>query len=98
MGTEFLTISLFTTPTILLVNLGILFRGGFPNPKAIIMLLSNVLFILFFIVTGLIDGYLKQAIVIGGFLLIPFQLITLILATILGKSLREKLRRISEAT
>jgi hypothetical protein len=49
MGTEILAISFFTTPLIFLISVGLLFKRKFPNPKAIILLALNTLFISYFL-------------------------------------------------
>ena len=65
-----------------------LFKTSFPNPKAVILLSVNVLFIGYFIIEVFFSGYLLQGFLIGGFLLIPFQIISILLAYLLGKKLK----------
>jgi hypothetical protein len=98
MGTEILAISFFTTPLIFLISVGLLFKRKFPNPKAIILLALNTLFISYFLITGLIDGYIIQAFLIGGFLLIPFQVLGVLAALLFGGKLGEKLGSVSNVT
>ena len=98
MGTEILAISFFTTPLIFLISVGLLFKHKFPNPKAIILLVLNTLFISCFLITGLIDGYIIQAFLIGGFLLIPFQVLGVLAALLFGGKLGEKLGSVSNVT
>ena len=91
MGTEILVISYLTTPLIFLVNVGLLFKGTFPNPKALIFLVLNTLFMGYFAISGYLEGYLIQAYLIGGFLLIPFQILGLFVAVLLGSKLAKHL-------
>jgi hypothetical protein len=98
MGTEILVISFFTTPLIFLINVGLLFKRKFPNPKAIILLVLNTLFISYFLVTGFIDGYILQAFLVGGFLLMPFQVLGVLAALLCGGKLGEKLGNVSNVT
>jgi hypothetical protein len=98
MGTEILAISFFTTPLIFLISVGLLFKRKFPNPKAIILLALNTLFISYFLITGIIDGYILQAFLIGGFLLIPFQVLGGLAALLFSGKLGEKLGSVSNVT
>jgi hypothetical protein len=98
MGTEILVISFFTTPLIFLISVGLLFKRKFPNPKAIILLVLNTLFISYFIITGLIDGHILQAFLVGGFLLVPFQVLGVLAALSLGGKLGDKLGSVSNVT
>jgi hypothetical protein len=67
--------------------MGLLFKTKFPNAKAIIILTVNSLFLGYFLVSGAMGGYLWQAFLIGGFLLIPFQLVSLLLAYLFDRKL-----------
>ncbi|MEI8623597.1 hypothetical protein P4S67_03520 [Pseudoalteromonas sp. B137] len=98
MGTEILVITYLTTPLIFLINVGLLFKRRFPNPKAIILLALNTIFIAYFLISGVIDGYLLQAFLVGGFLLIPFQLLGLLAAALLGSKLGSLLGNIDNVT
>ena len=98
MGTEILVISYLFVPIIFLVNLGLLFKRRFPNPKALIMLLLNLLFMGYFIVVGYLQGYLVQAFLVGGFLLIPFQLFALLMAALFGSKLAKIIASRSKVT
>ncbi|WP_024608445.1 hypothetical protein [Pseudoalteromonas sp. TAB23] len=73
MGTEIVVLSYLTTPIIFFISIGMLFKTSFPNAKAVILLSVNTLFIGYFIIEGFISGYLLQAFLVGGFLLIPFH-------------------------
>ena len=84
MGTEILVLTYLTTPLIFVVNVALLLKGKFPNSKALVLLLLNLFFMGYFVVSGLISGYLIQAFLAGGFFLIPFQIIALIVATLLS--------------
>ena len=63
--------------------MALLFKGRFPNSKALVLLLLNVVFMGFFIVTGQFSEHFIQAYFVGGFFLIPFQIIALLVATLL---------------
>ena len=84
MGTEKVVISYLTTPLILIVSLLLLFKTKFPNGKAIVLCVLNLIFMSYFVISGAIGGYLLQAFLVGGFLLIPFQLASILLSYILG--------------
>jgi hypothetical protein len=88
MGTEIFVLSYLVTPLIFLVSIGLLFKTKFPNAKAIIVLIVNSLFLGYFLLSGALDGYLLQAFLVGGFLLIPFQIVSLSLAYIFGAKLK----------
>ncbi|WOT04384.1 hypothetical protein [Shewanella youngdeokensis] len=80
MGTEILGVFIFITPLMFILNIGMLFKRKFPNPKALIVLISNTAFMSIFIVSGILDGYLLQATLAGGLFLIPFQVVSIVLA------------------
>lgn len=80
MGTEFLGVFILIIPLMFILNIGLLFKRKFPNPKALIVLISNTAFMLIFIFSGILDGYLVQAILAGGLFLIPFQVVSIALA------------------
>lgn len=83
MGTEILVLTYLTTPLIFVINIALLFKGRFPNSKALVLLLLNVVFMGYFIVTGLFSEHFIQAYFVGGFFLITFQIIALLVATLL---------------
>ncbi|NDW17118.1 hypothetical protein GTQ48_16505 [Alteromonas genovensis] len=43
----------------------------------------------YFVVSGLLSEYFIQAYLVGGFLLIPFQILALIAATLVGSKVRK---------
>jgi hypothetical protein len=98
MGTEIFAVSFVTTPLIFLITVGLLFKRKFPNPKAIIILILNAIFISYFVVVGFIDGYLLQAFLVGGFLLIPFQIFGVLIALLFGGKLGKKLGYVTNVT
>ncbi|MEQ3644977.1 hypothetical protein [Alteromonas sp.] len=89
MGTEILVLTYLTTPLIFLANVVLLFKSKFPNSKALVLLLLNVVFMGYFVVSGLLSEYFIQAYLVGGFLLIPFQILALIAATLVGSKVRK---------
>ena len=91
MGTEIVVLSYLTTPIIFIISIGMLFKTRFPNPKAVILLSANTLFIRYFLIEGFFSGHLLQAFLIGGFLLMPFQIISLVLAYIFGRKLQSRM-------
>ena len=98
MGTEILVLTYLTTPLMLVFNAALLFKGKFPNSKALVLLLLNLVFMGYFVVSGLLNGYLIQAFLIGGFFLIPFQTIALIVATLLSSKVSKLLGNICNVT
>jgi len=98
MGTEIIVLSYLTTPIIFIISFGMLFKTRFPNPKAVILLSVNTLFIGYFLIEGFFSGYLLQAFLVGGFLLIPFQIISLLLAYVFGKKLQSRMVKNSNVT
>jgi hypothetical protein len=91
MGTEIFVIFFIITPLIFVVNIFLLFRGKWPNSKALIILISNSLFLGYFCISGASEGHFLQAFLVGGFFLIPFQVVSLLLASFLGDKLEKYL-------
>jgi hypothetical protein len=97
-GTEILVIFFLITPLMFLVNIGLLFKRKWPNSKALIILLSNSLFLGYFCIEGAMSGYLVQAFLVGSFFLLPYQVISLILASMFSSKLDKLLGRCHEVT
>ena len=87
MGTEITVISFLTTPLIFFLCVILVFKTKFPNSKAIIILSLNLIFLGYFLISGYVSGYLIQSFLVGGFLLIPFQIISIAAAYIFGNKL-----------
>ncbi len=98
MGTEILVLTYLTTPLIFVVNIALLLKGKLPNPKALVLLLLNIVFMGYFIVSGLLGEYFIQAYLVGGFFLIPFQILALIAATLLRYKVSKLIGNICNVT
>ena len=98
MGTEILVLAYLTTPLIFIVNIVLLFKGKFPNSKAVVLLVLNVVFMGYFVASGLLSGYFIQAYLVGGFLFIPFQILALIAAVLLASKVSSLIGNICNVT
>ena len=85
MGPELIYISNVTTPAIFFVYILLLFKDMFPNPRAAIALFINSIFMLLFLVNGIIEGDLYLNYLYGGFFLIIFQIPVLFVVWLFGK-------------
>jgi hypothetical protein len=84
MGTEFFTIFLFIIMLFFILNiLGL--RSPSSRRKALYILVINTLFLSYFCISGLIDGYFMQSLLIASLLFFPFQLVTLSISWLLLK-------------
>jgi hypothetical protein len=81
------------TPIMFVINICLLFKRRWPNANALIILSSNTLFLGYFCITGAIEGHFVQAFLVGSFFLIPFQVVSLLLASFLGAKLDRLLHR-----
>ena len=70
-----------------LMNIALLFKRKWPNSKALVILISNSLFLGYFCVDGAMSGHLVQSFLVGGFFLIPYQVISLTLASLFSSKL-----------
>jgi hypothetical protein len=89
MGTEILSLLLFIPLLFYILNiLGL--RSRINRRKASYILIINTLFLSYFCVTGLIDGYFMQSLIFASLLFVPFQLVTLSIVWLILKYLPSK--------
>ena len=98
MGMEIFHIFYWTTPVVFLINIGFVFVKSFPNVKALVFLMLNVMFIGYFLLDGYFAGYLIQSYLIGGFFLLPFQMLVLFIVIIFSNKLNSYAANTNDVT
>jgi hypothetical protein len=89
MGTEIFSFFLFIPILFYILNiLGL--RSPINRRKALYILIINTLFLSYFCISGLIDGYFMQSLMFASLLFVPFQLVTLAITSVLLKYLPSK--------